>query len=136
MEKMNKVIEKVLKVLSEEEKDALLKWAEECKEVVDSRRKKKNKIKKLTEITRRNNDALKSVFKVMGKNLQKYLWTDRGFVARCAVAGAGAGILTGGFGGAGIACLGTAIGVPFFLVTAAGGAFLGMLISEIRKGKK
>lgn len=131
---LQKIIREVLKVLSEKEKDALLRWAEECKKVVDSGLTKIAKMLKLTGITRRNHAALKSVFNLIWKNLQKHLWRDRSFTARFAVAGVGLGILLGG-GSVGIALGGTAFGMPFLLVTAVGATFLGMLIEEIRRGK-
>lgn len=71
------------------------------------------------------------VVKLVGNEMRRLAWDDRGLKWRTgfivAVAG---GILTGGQG-AGIAALGGAIGVPLWLVLGAGGSFLALLYEEL-----
>jgi len=67
-----------------------------------------------------------------GVRAKVLLWDNRNWATRVALGGVGAGLAVGGAeAGAGIAALGSAIGVPLWLVTASGGAFLGALIDEL-----
>ena len=72
---------------------------------------------------------------VISKSLKGAAWDNRGLPARIALSGAIAAAVFFGGQGAGIAALGTAIGVPLWVVFGAGGAFLGVLYEEI-VGKK
>jgi hypothetical protein len=66
-----------------------------------------------------------------GRLLAKHAWKDRSWPARIGLSAAAlASILTAGQG-AGIALLGTAIGVPLWIVFGSGGAFAGELLDEI-----
>jgi hypothetical protein len=68
-----------------------------------------------------------------GRLLAKHAWKDRSWAARIGLSAAAiASILTAGPGG-GIALLGTAIGVPLWIVFGAGGAFAGVLLDEIER---
>lgn len=69
--------------------------------------------------------------KVVATSLKQFAWDDRGIKARLALAGAIAGAVLFGGQGAGIAALGTAIGVPLWVVFGAGAAFLGVLYEEL-----
>ena len=132
-EKIQKIIQDILKVLSEEEKTELLKWAEECQAILKTALSKKEKFSKVLKITSEHK-TIQNVFNLLWRNMKKKLWEeDKRFIVRAAVIGGAIGIAFGGLGGAGIAALGGAIGIPFFLVTAAGGAFIGMIIKELKK---
>ena len=68
-----------------------------------------------------------------GRLLAKHAWKDRSWAARIGLSAAAiASILTAG-PGAGIALLGTAIGVPLWIVFGSGGAFAGELLDEIER---
>ena len=70
-----------------------------------------------------------------GRLLAKHAWTDRSWAARIGLSAAAiASILTAGQG-AGIALLGTAVGVPLWIVFGAGGAFAGELLDEIARAR-
>ena len=70
-----------------------------------------------------------------GRLLAKHAWKDRSWAARIGLSAAAiASILTAGQG-AGIALLGTAIGVPLWVVFGAGGAFAGVLLDEIERAR-
>ena len=70
-----------------------------------------------------------------GRLLAKHAWKDRSWPARIGVSAAAiASILTAGQG-AGIALLGTAVGVPLWIVFGAGGAFAGELLEEIDRSR-
>lgn len=59
------------------------------------------------------------------------MWDERGTKGRLSLIGVGIGATVFGGHGAGIAALGTAIGVPLWVVLGAGGAFTGMLVEEL-----
>ena len=70
-----------------------------------------------------------------GRLLAKHAWKDRSWPARIGVSAAAiASILTAGQG-AGIALLGTAVGVPLWIVFGAGGAFASELVDEVARGR-
>jgi hypothetical protein len=79
-------------------------------------------------------DVVWPVVKLVGGEIKRHAWEDRSLATRLA----GVGVFTalalgGGEAGAGIAALGTAVGVPLWIVFAAGGAFAGTLLDEIQK---
>jgi hypothetical protein len=70
-----------------------------------------------------------------GRLLAKHAWKDRSWAARIGLSAAAlASILTAGQG-AGIALLGTAVGVPLWIVFGAGGTFAGVLIDEVARSR-
>ncbi len=77
----------------------------------------------------------KQVVALTGKALKELGWDNRGLSGRLGIATAVATVVAFGGQGAGIAALGTAIGVPLWVVFGAGAAFLGVLYEEIT-GKK
>jgi hypothetical protein len=72
-----------------------------------------------------------SIVKMTFMELKRIGWDERGIKARGAIVGAAIGLLAFGSQGAGIAALGTAIGVPLWVVFGAGGAFLALLYEEL-----
>lgn len=89
---------------------------------------------KLQEI-RRGSGSLPSktlaASKLVASALKQIAWDERGLKARLALSGAVAGVVLFGGQGAGIAALGTAIGVPLWVVFGAGAAFIGALYEEL-----
>ena len=70
-----------------------------------------------------------------GRLLAKHAWKDRSWPARIGLSAAAlATVLTAGQG-AGIALLGTAIGVPLWIVFGSGGEFAGVLLDEIDQSR-
>ena len=78
-------------------------------------------------------EVLGVLTKGSGRLLAKHAWKDRSWPARIGLSAAAlASILTAGQG-AGIALLGTAVGVPLWIVFGSGGAFAGELLDEIER---
>jgi hypothetical protein len=73
-----------------------------------------------------------AVTRAVGTSKQ-VLWDDRGWAARFALAGVTLGAAAFGGEAAGVAALGSAIGVPLWLVLGAGGSFLGAMIEELER---
>ena len=70
---------------------------------------------------------------LVARSFKALAWDNRGLAARLALGGAIVGVVFFGGQGAGIAALGTAIGVPLWVVFGAGSAFLGVLYDEIMR---
>ena len=75
------------------------------------------------------------VIRSIASQLKDFVWNDRGWPARLALAAGGAAVAAVGGQGAGIAALGGAIGLPLWMVFGAGGAFAGMLVEELGKAR-
>jgi hypothetical protein len=67
---------------------------------------------------------------------KQVLWDERGWAARLGLAGVTLGAFAFGSEAAGVAALGSAVGVPLWLVVGAGGSFLGAMIEELERGKR
>lgn len=73
------------------------------------------------------------VVKLAARRAKQIGWDNRSGAARLGLLGSSAGLALFGGQSAGIAALGTAIGVPLWIVLGAGSAFAGGLISEIKR---
>lgn len=74
--------------------------------------------------------------KMVGSEIKRLGWDERTQTQRLGLAGAGVGLALFGGAQAGIAALGTAIGVPLWVVTGGGAAFASLLIEEINRSLK
>jgi hypothetical protein len=116
------------------EKEALRLWIERLLEIKASDLTAAQKAKQAISVTGSSNVVLPTV-KMIARETKRLAWDDRGLKGRLGVSGAAVGLAFFGGQGAGIAALGTAIGVPLWVVFGAGAAFLGVLYEEIT-GKK
>lgn len=118
--------------LSPDEKTLLLEWARRAREVTnDTTLSRTQKIERLKDLGARRD--WRAIFLRLFAFLRKHAWENRSWPSRMAVVGLGIGVTTSGAQWAGVAFSGTAIGVPIFLLTAAGGALLGTVIAEIER---
>lgn len=115
--------------LTHTEKEVLLEWAKKVKSIQQN--KSLNMQVKIKELrTLNNSKAFNSCTKLITAYSKKY-WKSASWAERMGIIG-GVGALTlFGFGGAGVAALGGAIGVPLFLLTAAGGTLIGTIIDKL-----
>ena len=69
------------------------------------------------------------------RDVKRHGWDERGIAGRFTIGGIVLGATAFSGQGAGLAALGSAIGLPLWFVLGAGGAFLGTLVEELsRKG--
>lgn len=115
-----------------EEKTALLTWAKELENIRKSDGSNLAKAKQSISLTLKSN-IIWPILKRMNSQLTKILWTDRSWKMRLGLGAGAVTALTIGGQGAGIAALGTAVGVPLYLVLGAGGILLGTLIDELEE---
>jgi|SRR5690606_3563412 len=120
-----------LNSMNNKEQNKILDWALKVKSIREDRSlSNKDKFKALYY----NYSTLPNG--VMPLLILKYAtdeWKKASWSKRLLYTGAGLGIAIIGNGGAGIATMGTAISIPFFLLTGAGGAAIGTIIDSLTK---
>ena len=130
--KYRQVAVRVAASATEAERVALAKWAEGLIAIRSSNAGALVKGKEAVQLTLRS-EVVWPLVKMLGKELKRVGWNERGYKSRGLLVGAGLGLVLFGGQGAGIAALGTAIGVPLWIVLGAGGAFVGTLLEEVRR---
>lgn len=123
-----------LENLANPQKEQLLNWATKVrgiqKDVSLNRKEKLRALKKLE-----NKKAFKSLA-LLAKSSGSAKWKKSNWATRLGLISGGGTLLLLGGTGAGVAALGTAIGIPFFLLTASGGALIGVILDSIVKKNK
>ena len=74
--------------------------------------------------------------KIAALKIKEAGWDNRSATARFGLGGAAVGLALFGSQGAGIAALGTAIGVPLWVVLGGGAAFANWLVEELSRRPK
>lgn len=116
------------------EKDALSAWASQLLTLRGSELTPLQKAKQAVSLTS-NSKIIWPTVKIIARELKRLGWSDRSWAARLGGAGAAVGIAVFGSQAAGIAALGTAIGVPLWVVLGSGAAFAGVLVEEFTRQK-
>jgi hypothetical protein len=125
------VVEKVVSTLSADEREELLRWANELN---DLRRKNLPVLAKGTEalaITKRH-AALAPILKALLLALRRIGWDERTWVGKLGISGSLIGLILLNTATGGFAAFGTAIAVPLWMVLGGGGMLLGQLIETLR----
>lgn len=132
---LNSEFKSEINTLQESERQNILNWAVEVRKIQQNKSlSKKAKIYDLKKLN--NKQAFKNAISLSLKYSINY-WKDANWAQKIGIVGLGGGLsLAGTSGGAGIAALGGAIGLPLFLVTGAGGAFIGTIIDTLVKKQK
>ena len=113
---------------------ALRAWANELLDIRSPDLPKSKKAKAAIGATLKSR-VVWATMKIIALKTKQVGWDNRSRTGRLGVAGAAAGIALFGTQSAGIAALGTAIGVPLWVVLGAGASFANVLIEEIgRRG--
>ena len=129
---LNSEIKSDLEKLNETERQNVLNWAVEVRKIQHNNKlTTKEKIYDLKNLN--NKQAFKNVISIV-LNYSKSYWKKANWAQKIGIIGLTGGlIVAGASGGAGIAALGGAIGLPLFLVTTAGGTFIGTIIDSLNK---
>lgn len=117
---------------SEQEREALLLWMLQLVHIRDSGISNVLKAKQALQITAQSK-VIWPMVKILAQEVKRHGWDERGTKSRFGIIGSGVGLVLFGTQGAGIAALGTAIGVPLWVVLGAGAYFAPVLIEELRK---
>lgn len=124
----------IAKTANTTEKEALRLWIERLLAIKDTNLPAIQKAKRAISETANSKVVIPTV-KIIARESKRLAWDDRGLKGRLGIGGAAAAFAVFGGQSAGIAALGTAIGVPLWVVFGAGASFLGVLYEEIT-GKK
>ena len=117
---------------TEAERASLLKWAHGLVAIRNSSLSSWGKSRSAVQLTIQS-EVVWLLVKMLSRELKRVGWDERGKKARGFLVGGGLGLLVFGGQGAGIAALGTAIGVPLWIVLGAGGTFVAALIEEVQR---
>jgi hypothetical protein len=130
-ERQKAIAHKIVRYASADERDALGRWAEG---LLSIRGSNLSVIKKASEAIRltKDNKAVASIVKREWSKLKRVGWDERSWKARLGMGATVATVAIVGNAGAGIAALGTAIGVPLWIVAGAGGTFAGLIVDEVK----
>ncbi|MDH1261976.1 hypothetical protein [Pseudomonas sp. GD03944] len=129
-----KLAERIASTANASEKEALRLWIERLLEIKDSDLPAAQKAKQAIAVTGSSDVVLPTV-KIIARETKRLAWDERSLKGRLGIGGAVVGLALFGGQGAGIAALGTAVGVPLWVVFGAGAAFVGVLYEELT-GKK
>jgi hypothetical protein len=129
---LNSEIKSDLEKLNDIERQNVLNWAVEVRKIQQNNKlSSKEKIYDLKNLN--NKQVFKNVISIV-LNYSKSYWKKANWAQKIGIIGLTGGlIVAGASGGAGIAALGGAIGLPLFLVTTAGGTFIGTIIDSLNK---
>lgn len=116
------------------DRQALVRWTERLLELKESNVPALQKAKEAISSTV-SSAVVVATAKVIAREMKRLTWDDRSLPARLGMGAAATGVALFGGQAAGVAALGTAIGVPLWVVFGAGGAFMGVLYEELT-GKK
>lgn len=128
-QKSRALARRVVARLDDEERTAVLAWLQSLLELRSARLPLRRKIRKA--LARTETRSVVSALSRIGGPLKDLAWDDRTWASRFGLSAAAVAALTTTGQGAGIALLGTAIGVPLWVVIGAGGSFAGILIDEL-----
>lgn len=112
------------------ERTALILWANRLLKIRNSNKPSFKKASEALKLTMQSK-VIWPFAKIIGREMKRHAWDERSLKGRMGLGAAAIGAVVFGGQGAGIAALGTAIGVPLWIVLGAGGAFAGMLIEEL-----
>ncbi len=129
-EKQKQLAVKIAASATAEEKEALRIWIERLLALKATTLPAAQKAKQAVSLTASSKIVLPTV-KIIARETKRLAWDERGLKGRLGLGGAAVGVALFGGQGAGIAALGTAIGVPLWVVFGAGAAFAGVLYEEI-----
>lgn len=133
-EKQKQLAIKIAASANAVEKEALRIWIERLLALKATNLPTLRKAKQALALTANSKVVLPTV-KIIARETKRLAWDERGLKGRLGLGGAAVGVALFGGQGAGIAALGTAVGVPLWVVFGAGAAFAGVLYEEIT-GKK
>ncbi|WP_157750920.1 hypothetical protein [Janthinobacterium svalbardensis] len=114
------------------EREALLLWMFQLIQVRESHLSNWKKARSAVKLTLESK-VVWPIVKILSLEVKRLGWDERGTKSRFGIIGSGIGLTLFGTQGAGIAALGTAIGVPLWVVLGTGAYFAPVLIDELKK---
>lgn len=129
---MQNVVSLVTKELTDEEKSKVLQWAEKSLIVIENKNLSRvEKVKQLNKLE--TPKAVMIFFQALLRFLKNKAWTNQSWARRLGLIGATLGTAVFGTQAAGLATMGTGIGISLALVSTVGATFIGVLVDELSK---
>lgn len=125
----------IVESASTSDRQLLIDWVTQLLILKDAPIGQLEKAQKAIAITASSNAAVAAA-KIVAGYVKRVAWDERGPAARFGLGGAALGLAVFGSQGAGIAALGTAVGVPLWVVLGAGGSMAGALLEELNRKNK
>lgn len=114
---------------------AVSQWAYGLLEIRDKPLSKLDKARKAISLTLSSKIVWPTV-KIVASKVKEVGWDNRSRTGRLGIVGAATGVALFGGQSAGVAALGTAIGVPLWIVLGAGASFANLLIEEVARRRQ
>ena len=138
-ESQRQLVSKIVTEVDDSTRAVLLDWATQLLEIRNSKVPAVVKAcRALSTSTKK--DVFVSATKLIYRKVRPFIrgvkrhgWDERGIAGRFMIGGIALGATAFSGQGAGIAALGSAIGLPLWFVLGAGGAFLGTLVEELSR---
>ncbi len=130
-EKQKAIARALVRNASAVEQDVLRRWAEGLLRIRDKDLPALKKVSEAIKLTKESK-VIAPYVKKAAIELKRVGWDERSWKARFGMGAVMATIVTVGNAGAGIAALGTAIGVPLWVVIGAGATFAGTIVDEVK----
>ena len=124
----------IVETASPSDRELLQQWVTQLLVLKDAPLGKLEKAKKAIAITASSKAAITAA-KIVAKYIKRVSWDERSTSARFGLGGVALGLAAFGTQGAGVAALGTAVGVPLWVISGAGASMAGVLLEELKRKK-
>lgn len=136
------LVKSVVSDIGDSERQDLLLWAQSLIEIRDSSLSAFVKARRAIKVSTRK-EVVTGTARLIYEKLKPYMrdakrhgWDERGVAGRFTIGGIALGATVFAGQGAGIAALGSAIGLPLWFVLGAGGSLLGTFVEELSQSRK
>jgi hypothetical protein len=127
-----KIVSETVSQMTDQERAEVLDWANRSLVVVEN--KELTRTQKLIELRKVHpSKAALRIIAALARLTKSKVWDNQSWARRLGIAGLATGAAVFGSKAAGVAALGSAIGVPLALITGAGATVLGVIIDEVKK---
>lgn len=133
-EKERQLAIRIVEAASPSDRVLLQQWITQLLALKDAPMGKLEKAQKAIAVTASSKAAVTAA-KLVAKHIKRVAWDDRSTAARFGMGGAALGLAAFGSQGAGVAALGTAVGVPLWVIFGAGASLAGVLLEELNHKK-
>jgi len=124
----------IVQATSPNDRVILQQWITQLLVLKDAPLGRLEKAKRAIAITASSKAAVTAA-KLVAKHVKRVAWDERSTAARFGMGGVALGLAAFGSQGAGIAALGTAVGVPLWVISGAGASMAGVLLEELTRRK-
>ena len=124
----------IVEAASPVDRELLQQWITQLLVLKDSPLGVLEKAKKAIAVTASSKAAVTAA-KIVAKHIKRVAWDERSTAARFGMSGIALGVFAFGSQGAGVAALGTAVGVPLWVISGAGASMAGVLLDELKRKK-